>query len=99
MTVGLLLLAFSNVASWAALRQISHREATHAAEKCADPRGVLALRHQWARVADIIVRTQLKPANPKYIPPREASMQFARSYQDAIREAGPPPNCLGSGDR
>lgn len=78
-----------------AIQQISHREAVHAAERCADPRGNAALRSQWRRVAELIRRTNLKPSNPQYLPPKDAGKQFSQSYTDAIREAGAPPNCLG----
>jgi hypothetical protein len=45
-------------------------------------------------VADVIRRTNLPPGHKDYLPPKEASRQFAKSYQDAIREAGPTPMCL-----
>jgi hypothetical protein len=93
MTIGLLLLCLANVASWAAIRQISHREAAHAAERCSDVRGDAALRVQWRRIADLIRRTNLKPTDSNYLPPKDASKQFADTYTDAIREAGDPPNC------
>jgi hypothetical protein len=95
MLAGLVLLLAANVASWAAIRQISHREAVHAAERCADPRGNAALRMQWARVRELIRRTNLKPTDPDYLPGKDAGKQFAQSYTDALRQAGPPPECLG----
>ena len=76
---------------WSA-RQISHREIV----SCADPTGDLALRLQWQRVAELIRRTNLRPTDPEYLGPKEAGKQFARSYEMAIREAGPPPRCLAS---
>lgn len=94
MTVGLLLLLVANLASWAAIRQISHREAQHAVERCSDPDGNRALRKQWTRVAELIRRTQLPPTHKDYLPPKEASKQFAKSYNDAVREAGRAPMCL-----
>jgi hypothetical protein len=94
MLAGLLLLLVANVTSWLAIRQISHREAVHAAERCADPRGDTALRAQWHRIAELIRRTNLKPTDPDYLPGKDAGKQFAASYTAALREAGPPPECL-----
>jgi len=64
---------------------------------CVDNRGDAAIRHQWARVASIIEHTapQAKPGDPGYIPPSKAGELFADSYRDAIREAGPAPDCRG----
>jgi hypothetical protein len=93
MTLGLLFLCLANVASWAAIRQISHREAAHAAKQCSDVRGDAALRAQWHRIAELIRRTSLKPTDPNYLAPKDAGKQFAQSYTDAIREAGNPPSC------
>lgn len=73
--------------------EISHREIV----SCTDPRGDLALRKQWQRVEELIRRTNLKPSDPQYLPPKVASRQFAGSYEAALREAGPPPKCLEGG--
>jgi hypothetical protein len=88
----MLLMLSANVASWAAIRQISHREAVHAAERCADPAGDLALRRQWSRVEQLYRDLQAGK-----IAPAGARVAFVDTYQQAIREAGAPPNCLGAG--
>jgi hypothetical protein len=63
---------------------------------CVDRNASVALRHQWTRVAEIIDATQnKKPGQPGYIPPQQAGKLFAQSYRDAIREAGPAPDCRG----
>jgi hypothetical protein len=63
---------------------------------CVDSRGDRALRNQWARVEQIIVGSQQrKPGQPGYIKPSDAGKLFAQSYRDAIREAGPAPDCRG----
>jgi hypothetical protein len=65
------------------------------ANTCTDPKAAAALRRQWARVAEIIDHTapQAKPGEPGYIPPERAGKLFADSYKQAIREAGPAPDC------
>jgi hypothetical protein len=64
---------------------------------CVDRNASVALRHQWTRVAFIIEHTapQAKPGQPGYIKPEDAGRQFADSYREAIREAGPAPDCRG----
>ena len=63
---------------------------------CVDNRGDAALRHQWIRVEEIIVGSQeRKPGEPGYIKPKDAGKLFAQSYRDAIKEAGPAPDCRG----
>jgi hypothetical protein len=85
-----LLIALGQVALWRSIGQISHREAAHAVERCADPRGDLALRRQWSRVEDLYRDLQAGKINPE-----QTRVAFITTYQQAIREAGPPPNCLG----
>ena len=85
-----MLLACGQAAQWASIRQISHREATHAAERCADPRGDAALRHQWARVERLIREQQAGKLSQK-----QAAAEFAESYKRALAEAGAPPDCPG----
>jgi hypothetical protein len=46
------------------------------------------------RVAELIRRTNLPPGHKDYLPAKDAGKQFAKSYQDAVREAGPTPPCL-----
>lgn len=94
MTIGLLLLLGANMASWAAIRQISHREAQHAIERCTDPRASLAIRLQWERVSEVIKRTNLPVRDPDHLSQRDASRLFAASYDNALKEAGPSPGCL-----
>jgi hypothetical protein len=60
---------------------------------CIDQRGDRALRHQWERVSELIQRTNLKPTDPRYLPPSDAGKMFADSYEEALKEAGPPPPC------
>jgi hypothetical protein len=62
---------------------------------CVDHDASVALRHQWKRVAEIIEGTDRKPGDPGYIPPETARDQFAESYRQALRDAGPAPDCRG----
>lgn len=58
-------------------------------EQCADPRGQLALRHQWVAIRDIIADRRDGKASAE-----ETNRRIVQQYEDAIREAGPAPPCL-----
>jgi hypothetical protein len=76
------------------LARENRRLIAEVASTCTDPKASAALRKQWTRVEAIIVGSQQrKPGQPGYIKPGDAGKLFADSYKQAIREAGPAPDC------
>lgn len=91
--IGLAIFAIGLLAALWGIRQQGLQADKNLKTLCVDQRGNRAQRHQWERIAELIERSNLKPNNPRYLRPREAGKLFAKSYQDALREAGPPPPC------
>jgi hypothetical protein len=62
---------------------------------CVDTAGDQAIRHQWARVYELIEAQKLKPGQPGYLKPEQIRQEFADSYKQALDEAGQAPDCRG----
>lgn len=62
---------------------------TRLAQDCVDRGGDIAVREQWQEIIAII-----KASEAKRITQAEASKRFIKSYSDALKTAGPVPDCV-----